>query len=292
VFRNFVMMEKNYASLTKDPLIYRFGELVRKIYNTKNFKAHVDPHEFVQAVSTASKKRFHIGIQSDPIEFIQFFFNYVHRSLGGSKKTSSSIVSKVFQGKVEVVSQKVNLEEVEINTTIGPAVVTVTPFFHLTLDIPAAPLFKDESEKNVIPQITIFQLLEKFNGLKETHFPQTGERKKFLLVKLPQCLIFHIKRFTKNTWFVEKNPTIVTSPLKSLDLKEYVKPGYKGSTKYDLVANICHEGEYGKGFYKAQALNKATDQWYEIQDLVVKPILPQMIMLSESYIQVYEKQKD
>jgi U4/U6.U5 tri-snRNP-associated protein 2 len=70
-----------------------------------------------------------------------------------------------------------------------------------------------------------------------------------------------------------------------------VKEGFaKGSTKYNLIANICHEGEPNKGSYRVHILNKANDQWYEIQDLTVKPILAQLIVLSESYIGIFERQ--
>lgn len=37
--------------------------------------------------------------------------------------------------------------------------------------------------------------------------------KRFQLTKLPPYLIFCIKRFTKNNFFVEKNPTIVNFPI-------------------------------------------------------------------------------
>ena len=62
-------------------------------------------------------------------------------------------------------------------------------------------------------------------------------------------------------------------------------------TKYDLVANICHEGLPDAGSYRVHALHKASKTWFEIQDLSVKEILPQLIPLSESYIQIYERQK-
>ena len=48
------------------PLIlmkYRFGELIRKLWNVKNFKAHVSPHEMLQAVVLCSKKKFQITEQ-------------------------------------------------------------------------------------------------------------------------------------------------------------------------------------------------------------------------------------
>lgn len=38
--------------------------------------------------------------------------------------------------------------------------------------------------------------------------------KTFQLKHLPDYLILHIKRFTKNNFFVEKNPTIVNFPVK------------------------------------------------------------------------------
>lgn len=37
--------------------------------------------------------------------------------------------------------------------------------------------------------------------------------KRFQLTKLPPYLVFCIKRFTKNNFFVEKNPTIVNFPI-------------------------------------------------------------------------------
>ena len=38
----------------------RFAELIRKIWNPKNFKGHVSPHELLQAFSLRSDKRFKI----------------------------------------------------------------------------------------------------------------------------------------------------------------------------------------------------------------------------------------
>jgi len=34
------------------------------------------------------------------------------------------------------------------------------------------------------------------------------------ITRLPQFIILYIKRFTKNTFFLEKNPTIVNFPIK------------------------------------------------------------------------------
>ena len=44
------------------------------------------------------------------------------------------------------------------------------------------------------------------------------QRKRYSLLKLPPFIIFHLSRFTKNNFYMEKNPTIVNFPIKDLDL--------------------------------------------------------------------------
>jgi U4/U6.U5 tri-snRNP-associated protein 2 len=73
------------------------------------------------------------------------------------------------------------------------------------------------------------------------------------------------------------------------------------ATKYDLVANICHDSPAGQrteggkkdplegGTYRVHVQNRASEQWYEIQDLHVQETMPQLIGLSESYIMVYSR---
>lgn len=40
-------------------------------------------------------------------------------------------------------------------------------FLFLTLDLPTAPLYKDEKEQLIIPQVPLFNILNKFNGSTE-----------------------------------------------------------------------------------------------------------------------------
>lgn len=59
-------------------------------------------------------------------------------------------------------------------------------------------------------------------------------------------------------------------------------------TIYDLVANVVHDGPAtpGAGTHRIFVLQRGTDKWFEMQDLHVQEVLPQMIPLSESLIQV------
>ena len=68
----------------------RLGELFRKLWNPRQFKAHVSPHEMLQAVASTSNKRFKITEQGDPIEFLSWLLNTLHKALGGTKKSNSS----------------------------------------------------------------------------------------------------------------------------------------------------------------------------------------------------------
>ena len=43
--------------------------------------------------------------------------------------------------------------------------------------------------------------------------------KKFEITEMPQYLLVHVSRFTKNTFFTEKNPTIVNFPVKCVRLQ-------------------------------------------------------------------------
>ncbi len=163
----------------------------------------------------------------------------------------------------------------------------------LSVDVPSRALFKEEQQKNIIPQIPLLELLKKYDGITESHNPITHERKKYRLTKLPRFLILHIKRFTKNRWFVEKNPTIVNFPTRTLDLAPFVLPsaGLKHTT-YNLIANVRHDGPATEGSYSVHLQNKATEQWYNVQDLHVEETIPTLITVSEAYLQIYELQTD
>lgn len=45
----------------KGKLSEKFSMLLKKMWNNKNFKGVVSPHEFIQALSEASQKKFKMG---------------------------------------------------------------------------------------------------------------------------------------------------------------------------------------------------------------------------------------
>ncbi|XP_010538757.1 PREDICTED: U4/U6.U5 tri-snRNP-associated protein 2 [Tarenaya hassleriana] len=309
--RNFFLIPENYQHC-RSPLVHRFGELSRKIWHSRNFKGQVSPHEFLQAVMKASKKRFRIGQQSDPVEFMSWLLNTLHSDLRTSKN-GSSIIHQCFQGELEVVKEyqsHANIEKKDDNGAEPNAsketdggnessnVMKETsrmPFLMLGLDLPPPPLFKDVMEKNIIPQVPLFNILKKFDGetVTEVVRPRIA-RMRYRVTKLPPYVIFHMVRFKKNNFFKEKNPTLVNFPVKNLELKDYIplptsKEREKLRSKYDLIANIVHDGKPEDGYYRVFVQRKSEELWYEMQDLHVAETLPQMVALSEAYMQIYEQ---
>ena len=67
-----------------------------------------------------------------------------------------------------------------------------------------------------------------------------------MIQKLPNYLFIHIKRFSKNQFFKEKNPTIVNFPIKNLDMNEI----FGLNVQYDLIGNVIHSGKADSGIYR------------------------------------------
>lgn len=153
--RNFYMLE-NLSD--RSELVQRFSVLVRKIWNTRAFKTHVSPHELLQQISRQSSKRFDLLHQSDPVDFLSWFLNNMHLALGGRKsKPGTSIIHKIFQGKLKVESQQITAKADAGDRLrfeeAAEVLVDSMRYLMLTLDLPAAPLFQDELDKNIIPQV-------------------------------------------------------------------------------------------------------------------------------------------
>jgi len=291
---------ENSNEWQKSELAQRFGLIIRKIWYGKNYKDHVSPHEFLQEVAIRSDKKYKIGTLNNPLSFLAWFINTLHVDLGDNDET---IINRCFRGKVRFTVEKpvrvkkmIDGKKVEMKALKKKKVSKTkeVSFLILKLDIPPPPLFKEDPEKSVIPQEPLFTLLAKYDGITKQYDPTKNENRSYQIVKLPKYLILHINRFTKNQWYIEKNPTIVNFPLKNLDMKSYTDYPEDSNlpTKYNLIANIRHNGKPEEGTYNLHLHEKSNLKWYDIQDLFVEEVLPPLIALSEAYIQIYELVED
>ncbi|KAL2255831.1 hypothetical protein VTK26DRAFT_2648 [Humicola hyalothermophila] len=317
--RNFFLLE-DFSSAPE--LVKRTSILFRKIWNPRAFKSHVSPHELLQEISLRSNKRFTLTAQSDPVEFLSWFLNNLHLGLGGSKtKPHSSMIQRIFQGKLKVESQAITTISDSLQNRLrfeesSSIETSIARFLLLTLDLPPTPLFQDEQERNIIPQVPLTTLLAKYNGVTAQDLPGHQRRRYRLMHPLPPFLVLHVKRFSRNKFVSERNPTIVTFDPRGLDVSPYVEPepGSQGEADgpilYDLVANVVHEavrakaaddvadsavGEERKA-WKVQLRDKAKgegapDEWISVQDLFVEPVRGELLYLGETYLQIWERRR-
>ena len=246
-----------------------------------------------------------ISYQNDIIEFLSWILNTLKFFF--SEKKFENIIEEYFQGVVQVETYTF-LKETEANKNLKPGesikildgvnyiyTIKKIKFLYLTLDLPMAPLFKDSQEKIAIPQINIYELFKKYNGEKFTEDPTRAQRKKFKILTLPKYLILIFKRFENNSFFLEKNPTIVNFPLENLILEEQglnkKNKKEKIEKKYSLISNIIHDGKPGDQNYRVQIKNKERNEWFEMQDIHVQKILAESVAVCESYIHFYELNK-
>ncbi|GJE86252.1 ubiquitin carboxyl-terminal hydrolase family protein [Phanerochaete sordida] len=288
-------------------MLKRFAGLAKKVWNPRLFKSQVSPHEFLQEVGRASTGKFSLEKQGDPAEFLGWLLNHLHKDMRGTKKRNSSIIFSTFQGELRMETQQVVVRSdfrgsekprFDIDREIKT---TTSPFLFLAVDLPPPPLFQDAVEKNIIPQVSIQSVLAKYDG--RTTQESAGQLRRFKLQRLPPYIILHFKRFTKNAFVEEKNPTIVNFPLRGLDFREYLEvPENHPSTMYDLVANVIHESAAGTTRDKESTVWKAhlragsgggeSEKWFQIQDLIVEEIRKEMIFLGETVLQIWERRDD
>lgn len=172
-------------------LIKRFAALAKRVWNPRLFKAQVSPHEFLQEVTKRSEGKFGMIEQGDPVAFLGWLLNTLHRDLGGSKKSSSSeyegdrrihtraarltflfrhpgIIYKTFQGEVRIQTQEVIVDKRASRPVfdISRDIKTIkSPFLFLALDLPPAPIFQDLNENRIIPQVPLGDILAKYDGV-------------------------------------------------------------------------------------------------------------------------------
>ncbi|KAH9460331.1 hypothetical protein MJO28_003998 [Puccinia striiformis f. sp. tritici] len=329
--------EGSFEQARASELVQRFGTLMRKIWNPRAFKAQVSPHEFGQEVATRSGGKFTLTDQADPVEFLGWLLNTLHRDLGGSKASGrkgvgkgkdTSIIHAAFRGIVKVEEQEIvaipdsgeigKRPQFDINQD-GRRLIEST-FMFLTLDLPPPPVFQDSVQKNIIPQVNLTTLLQKYDGSSKVE--RSGILRTHSCSRLPEFIILHFKRFGSNSFIEEKNPTIVNFPTKGVDFSVCLganqppppPDGIPSEYLYDLLGNVTYSSTAGTAKEDSQwkvqvhtrsgklpeedldsqneskpLLKKEEEKWFQIQDLIVDEVNRQMVFLGESYIQIWER---
>lgn len=289
--RNYFLLE-SMKMTNNNGFIEKLSSLIRKMWSPKLFKNHVSPYEFIKYIESMSNQK--LGISKDPRKFLLYLVTMILSK--SSDRKLKKLFLQQFQGQIKIMTTRVNTSENLENKTVkftktddGPTVKS-NKFWILTLDLPPMPLFKTDKSTNVPNQIKLETLLEKFNGISETHTEEHINTYK--VTYLPKYLILHINRFDSHTEFPVKN--------RNQTLVEFEHQLVIENCNYQLVSNIIHGSFKDKlsqknlkadeqSIWKIQVKNVKTDEWFEFDGTEVKQREKQLLFLNESYMQVWEK---
>ncbi|XP_061118948.1 ubiquitin carboxyl-terminal hydrolase 20 isoform X1 [Conger conger] len=117
------------------------------------------------------------------------------------------------------------------------------------------------------------------------------------VLRLPEILCIHLKRFRHEVMYSFKINSHVSFPLEGLDLRPFLaKESPSQITTYDLLSVICHHGTAGKfqtgGHYIAYCQNVINGQWYEFDDQYVTEVHETVVQNSEAYVLFYRKSSE
>ncbi|XP_046307852.1 ubiquitin carboxyl-terminal hydrolase 20 isoform X2 [Marmota monax] len=113
------------------------------------------------------------------------------------------------------------------------------------------------------------------------------------VLRLPEILCIHLKRFRHEVMYSFKISSHVSFPLEGLDLRPFLaKECTSQITTYDLLSVICHHGTAGSGHYIAYCQNVINGQWYEFDDQYVTEVHETVVQHAEAYVLFYRKSSE
>ncbi|ELK07273.1 Ubiquitin carboxyl-terminal hydrolase 20 [Pteropus alecto] len=113
------------------------------------------------------------------------------------------------------------------------------------------------------------------------------------VLRLPEILCIHLKRFRHEVMYSFKISSHVSFPLEGLDLRPFLaKECTSQISTYDLLSVICHHGTAGSGHYIAYCQNVINGQWYEFDDQYVTKVHETVVQSAEAYVLFYRKSSE
>ncbi|NXT40560.1 UBP50 hydrolase, partial [Pelecanoides urinatrix] len=188
----------------------------------------------------------------------------------------TSIITQLFEGQL---SYDITCLECK-TTTNRPEIFTV-----LSLPIPS------KSACSLQDCLKCFFQQETLTWNNQIHCSWCGTKQdaavKATLIKAPQIIIFHLKRFEWQGKHKRKLSTDICYPLSSLDLSPYTSPPCCKDAVYSLSAVVNHSGLLDDGHYTAFCKHSVTKNWYSFDDAQVIKIPNSSVQTDTAYLLFY-----
>ena len=308
-FINNILERETYKTKLKktvDSALILEWDGLRKIMWNDN--CIISPGKFIRTVQKVARikglEMFTGFSQNDLPEFLLFLIDCFHTSLsreikmtisGNPENTTDHTAIKCFEMIKNMyskeyseiwnlfyavhVSQITNLETGEI------VKITPEPYFMVDLPIP-----ENNKSPTLIDCLNYYVQGEILDGENAWYNEETKTkiniRKNIQFWSFPNILVIDLKRFNSRG---QKNQILVTFPLETLDLSEYVIGYKKDSYKYELYGVCNHSGGVMGGHYTAYVKN-ANGKWYHFNDTSVSEVgLVDSIISPKAYVLFYRR---
>ncbi|EKX39579.1 hypothetical protein GUITHDRAFT_89035 [Guillardia theta CCMP2712] len=278
----------NSRAITQRRMVHSLADIVYQVWD-EGLKV-ASPHNFVRDVLDLNPDYRGLG-QQDAQEFLRRTLDVLHEELQEStpspengnaeskskethrheKRLHNSIVLDIFAG--------VLISEVKCNHC-GKVSVTEEPVLDQSISIPSKKARQRllSAHKNYRASDCLLQYYEPEHltgndKYKCEHCDQFRDcTKKLSLLKPPEVLTLHLKRFRYESLFGNNMGTKISEhiqfPIKGLDMRPFIKE----NAIYDLLAVIEHRGALHGGHYIAYIRNNSDGKWFEFNDSQVNTI--------------------
>jgi ubiquitin carboxyl-terminal hydrolase 8 len=277
----------NYKPLAKNITPESQLTLEWKNLNALMWKGNyvIAPSRFISAVKQVSRIKgndtFIGNSQNDANEYLMFILEIIHDALkrpvsvniqGNCKTEMDSIAVKCYEllkliyskEYSEIYSMFYGVSITEIVEPTQQSTILSRSCEHFSIIDLSIPPTETEN-------ITLFDCInlyikpELMDGENAWHNETTGQKqsvyKKISFWKLPQILIFHLKRYDND---MKKNNALVNFP-HILDMSPYVKLYIQSKKQYKLYAVCNHAGNFISGHYWS-CVETSDDIWHLFND--------------------------
>tara|TARA_B100000795_G_scaffold199322_1_gene153183 strand:- start:28878 stop:29930 length:1053 start_codon:yes stop_codon:yes gene_type:complete len=301
---------KKRLNKTAESLILLEWDKLRQLLWSEN--CIISPGGFfssVQKVAKIKDKPIFTGYaQNDLAEFLVFIIDCFHTSIqrevnmtitGDAETETDKLAIKCFEMMRNMYKKEYSeflklfygIHVSKISTPDGEYInASPEPFLLLDLALP------DELPKNgqysLIDCIDTYTKVEILDGENMYQNDNTGKKevahKQLLFWSLPEIFIMTLKRFSNAS---NKNQSMVSFPLDTLDMSPYVVGYDKYSYVYELCGICNHSGGVFGGHYSAFVKN-ASGKWYHFNDASVEEVHDLGSLISpKAYCFFYRKKK-
>lgn len=192
--------------------------------------------------------------------------------------------------ETKLLKQKFNTIKVVLNSDLLESTPRFKSAFRLTIS------YHKETQQDVYSCLDHFVAEEKLDADNTWYCSKCKDHKEaykqMRIMKLPEVLVIHLKRFKKKHLRygvnIYKNHDFIGTPFE-LDMSRYLINQDSKETKYELYGVVNHFGRCGGGHYTAFCKNFLDEQWYNFDDSDVEKIKQSDVPSKYAYVLFYKR---